>query len=207
MVGMAIVSAVGAIMSVVGSVVSYMGQQEAAQQEAKAAKKAAAYNKAIHDYNAAIASQEADLARERAKKNVEGLQEKMRLHIGESRSLLSASGVDVNDVDSSPLDLFQNIAGDYASQIEAELWYGDMDAWRYESEAGLHRAQGELELYMGKMRARSALSGGTAALGSLISAGGQAVGKIGSSIAGGFAGGAGGAGGGQMAMGATSMKG
>jgi hypothetical protein len=180
-------AAAAAALAVGSTVYSAAQQGRAAREGAAAALQTGAYNKAVADYNAKVAANEAGLARALARNRVAGIKQQSSKAQGAGRAAMAAAGVDVNALDTSPMDALEQMASDYASQAEYEEWLGEYQATSKENEAKLLSAQGRYMLWKSSADGQMLLNQAPTVLGTMLKAG--AAGMSAFSGAGGMAGG------------------
>ena len=121
--------------------------------------------KALNEYNARIAELKADDAIVRGGEEEHRLRQSAKGMIGASRAAFAASGVEVNDADSTA----GNVASDIAalSEIDALTIRSNAarEAWGYRSQATDFRARGAIAKAEGDMKAIGTL---TSAAGSVL---------------------------------------
>lgn len=124
---------------------------------AKAQNKASEYNARVMEKNAANAEQDAEYARGQSQRSAVEKRKEVQLLIGAQRAKAGASGATVNS--GSFADVQLSTAEEGEKDAMAILQQADLDAWRYENQAGQYRQQATLSR-AGKVNAGSVLAGG-----------------------------------------------
>lgn len=162
----------GAIMAAGSTVMGAIQQGEAAQAAAFNSVQTGEYNATIAETNAKLALQEASIARALAKNRAIGKTQEGQKQIGAGRAVLGSMGVDILAEDSSPLDAFMQVASDYASAAELEIYNGEVEAIGKENQAAIYKSRAQQERWKGYADANAYLSQAPTVLGTVLKVGG-----------------------------------
>jgi hypothetical protein len=128
----------------------------ASMRAGKAQKKLADYNAQVAEYQAADALARGRQAETRLRTDVKGV-------IGEQRAAFAASGVDINDIDSTAVNVQANTAALGEMDALAIRLNAAREAWGFKSQAADYR-------YTGKL---AKMQGTSAAIGTILTGGAQ----------------------------------
>lgn len=137
-------------------------------QQAKSQNAMLEYNAKVAEYNAKVQENEASYARGQAARNAAEQRKQTAMLIGAQRAKMGASGAVVGN--GSFLDVTMSTAEQGERDAMALLQEGDLQAWRYEIEAGNFRTQAQSYL-ASRVNPGSVLTGGlmSAAAGTAMS--------------------------------------
>lgn len=147
-------SGLGGLGSLAGAFMQLLGGGLAANAQYQSGKS----QKALNEYNARIADLKADDALVRGYETETLLRKKSKGMIGSSRAAFAAGGVEVNDVDSTAMNVQTDIAR--LAEVDALTIRANAarEAWGYKTAAVDLRARGDIAAQEGSMKAIGTLT-------------------------------------------------